>query len=555
MTKRLLLLSLLLTICVVPASATTTQLVGTVIDGALNPVTGTACLKLPVNAVDTSTNRALSPRAVCFPLTNGAFPAFASVVPNDVIQPLGTYYQFKVTDQAGGLVFMANYVIPTGTGTFNVGTAIPTQVLTTNVSYLTPASLTGNNNFTGNNTFPTLNTGIILANSAAYPCTSFTAAFAAGGIVDARGCTGTQSVTTNPLPSPTKPGTLLLGNTTFQTTASWTLLQGMNIFGSGPGSPGFGPTLIQAVSGFPSGAAAVVLNGPNFQGLNGVGVDCNNQPNAIGIQVNDAEELTFLQRINVTGCPNIGIAIGDGVAGHAQNSGPYTDLNVVAGNATTSSGTIPINVNVASTSFRGIHGATVDFHSAAIFPTYCYVLGTPGTYTDLHAEGCTNGFHITVSGVTLANVQCNASTNTMTNCVLIDAGLQDVTVHRMNTTNSVTNLLTDNTNSVTLVTATEGRNLGFYSFGAGNPPLPLLTTAFSTGNVVKGITSTTGNFSVSTIVTPIAVASLPAAAAGNAGQWRTVNDSTAIAAEGQTCAGGGTLTAAAFSNGTVWKCF
>jgi hypothetical protein len=51
------------------------------------------------------------------------------------------------------------------------------------------------------------------------------------------------------------------------------------------------------------------------------------------------------------------------------------------------------------------------------------------------------------------------------------------------------------------------------------------------------------------------VASLPAATAANAGQFRTVSDSTAIAAEGQTCTGGGAVTASAFSNGTVWKCF
>jgi hypothetical protein len=53
----------------------------------------------------------------------------------------------------------------------------------------------------------------------------------------------------------------------------------------------------------------------------------------------------------------------------------------------------------------------------------------------------------------------------------------------------------------------------------------------------------------------VLVASLPAAASGNAGQVRSVSDSTTIATEGQTCAGGSTHTALAFSNGTVWKCF
>jgi hypothetical protein len=56
-------------------------------------------------------------------------------------------------------------------------------------------------------------------------------------------------------------------------------------------------------------------------------------------------------------------------------------------------------------------------------------------------------------------------------------------------------------------------------------------------------------------LTSITVASLPPAAAGNAGQMRTISDSTPVATEGQTCVGGSTNTALAFSNGTVWKCF
>lgn len=51
------------------------------------------------------------------------------------------------------------------------------------------------------------------------------------------------------------------------------------------------------------------------------------------------------------------------------------------------------------------------------------------------------------------------------------------------------------------------------------------------------------------------VGSLPTAAAGNAGWLRVVSDSTAVAAEGQTCVGSSTNSALAFSDGTVWKCF
>jgi hypothetical protein len=54
---------------------------------------------------------------------------------------------------------------------------------------------------------------------------------------------------------------------------------------------------------------------------------------------------------------------------------------------------------------------------------------------------------------------------------------------------------------------------------------------------------------------PITVSALPGAAAGNAGQVRRVTDSTIVSSEGQTCTGGSTNAALAFSNGSVWKCF
>ena len=52
-------------------------------------------------------------------------------------------------------------------------------------------------------------------------------------------------------------------------------------------------------------------------------------------------------------------------------------------------------------------------------------------------------------------------------------------------------------------------------------------------------------------LTPVPISTLPAASAANAGQWRTVSDSTAIATEGQGCTAGGTTVAAAFSDGHI----
>lgn len=50
------------------------------------------------------------------------------------------------------------------------------------------------------------------------------------------------------------------------------------------------------------------------------------------------------------------------------------------------------------------------------------------------------------------------------------------------------------------------------------------------------------------------VSALPSAAS-NAGAMIQVSDSTAVAAEGQTCVGSSSNKALAFSNGTIWKCF
>jgi hypothetical protein len=52
----------------------------------------------------------------------------------------------------------------------------------------------------------------------------------------------------------------------------------------------------------------------------------------------------------------------------------------------------------------------------------------------------------------------------------------------------------------------------------------------------------------------LTVGTLPSAAT-NAGAMFRVSDSTAITTEGQTCVGGGSNNALAFSNGSVWKCF
>ena len=80
----------------------------------------------------------------------------------------------------------------------------------------------------------------------------------------------------------------------------------------------------------------------------------------------------------------------------------------------------------------------------------------------------------------------------------------------------------------------------------------------ASGDIIWNVPSRLFEMAVTgTWATPVLTigSTLPAASSNNAGQWATVNNSTAIATEGQTCTSGGTAYAAAFSNGSVWKCF
>ncbi len=172
--KLTLALLILSASCVVPAQCTTTQITGTLVDAAGTPLNGQGCFKLPANAIDTSTNRAIGSPQICYSVTNGSFPAFANLTPNDVMQPSNLYYSFTAYDTTGAQIFSANYVVLTGSGTFNIGQATPTSITTSNISYLTPALLTAANVFSANNTF----NGPVTVNSSFLVSTGASANFA-----------------------------------------------------------------------------------------------------------------------------------------------------------------------------------------------------------------------------------------------------------------------------------------------------------------------------------------------------------------------------------------
>lgn len=146
---------LLFLLLALPCFASTSTLTGTINDPQGNGLNGLLYMTLPVPAQDMTTNTAVAPGTVVFRLANGQITGGAALYDVATLQPQNLYYKARAYDVSGNLVFYGNYVV-TG-ASFNLGAAVPTSVTTSNVSYLSPVSLTGTNIFTGNNSFTNLN--------------------------------------------------------------------------------------------------------------------------------------------------------------------------------------------------------------------------------------------------------------------------------------------------------------------------------------------------------------------------------------------------------------
>jgi hypothetical protein len=150
MKKAITLFAFLCAVCG-PLFAGTSLLTGTLTDAQGNPLNGSLLMQLPVPAQDPATNTLISPVPVYFRVVNGAIQSGPPLFDVGTINPANLYYMAKAYDTAGNLFLYGNYVV-TGT-TFNLSAAIPTMITTSNVSYLNPVNVNGNNTFTGANSF------------------------------------------------------------------------------------------------------------------------------------------------------------------------------------------------------------------------------------------------------------------------------------------------------------------------------------------------------------------------------------------------------------------
>jgi hypothetical protein len=134
------------------AHATTSTITGTIKDSQGNPVNGTLTFQLPIPAVDTGTNTAISPGVASYQVVNGVIQSGPPLFDVAGLQPSNLYYIAKVFDSAGNLVLGGNYVV-TG-ASFNFGTAVPTTVTTSNISFVTPVTTSAPNAFTATQSAP-----------------------------------------------------------------------------------------------------------------------------------------------------------------------------------------------------------------------------------------------------------------------------------------------------------------------------------------------------------------------------------------------------------------
>jgi hypothetical protein len=444
-------------------------------------------------------------------------------------------------------------------------------------------SLDTNNTFTGTNTFPQIN-GVIFIDGTHYPCTSagiisaISAAIVATiSTVDARGC-------------PNLPITaeIDVGNSSFYpitllvpTYGSWAI---GNLGGSSCGIKVFSKSSV--LGDAPAGTAAFSLipnaeatlyaalctdpspaSGASYVHITGVSAG---NPNAATMtrgmisldHLFDSSETDRLMAYNFFGN---GIVFNDFCCGTIfKNSvsngyGNAGAIPVVIGGGTTTGGTIMagafyglsavhqgtgvsalyVNYNsgVAIINSVQVHQLMLEWMAGADLTTpYVTITGAYGVTFD--GVGVNSGPSGTNYAFSIQDV--GAPSNVV---------IRDV-VQPLGTPYTVTNAITGNTVASSWLTDYEYMGAAAGECYRGYGIAGTTCTSTFSANALQSFTFLS--------ITPVTVASLPTAGAGNVGQTRSVSDSTAISSEGQTCVGGNATPpnhANAFSNGTVWKCF
>jgi hypothetical protein len=197
-------------------------------------------------------------------------------------------------------------------------------------------------------------------------------------------------------------------------------------------------------------------------------ISCGSLANGLAIQNWWAQELSYVQDINVSDC--VGLALDVETSG-AMNSGPYSNVAVGqpggTGHPTPTAGTLCAEL-LSTGDLRGIHGITCTSNGT---PKTGIDISTPATtLEDVHLEGYGIGVEIAahpsasnrVNGLTVINVNGGTGSGAMTTLVDIFSdpnfqGSTEVNIFGLSVppSSGVTNLLIDNIMGTTVATSTE----------------------------------------------------------------------------------------------------
>jgi hypothetical protein len=344
------------------------------------------------------------------------------------------------------------------------------------------------------------------------------------GTIDARGITGLQSCSANPFAGFSGEATLLLGAATYQTTATWAVPNRSRVLGIGASdsSTTYQNTTIQWVGS----ANQVVMSlgtagstSANFGVFVGdLTIDCNSFSGSIGLQNEMSQEESGANDITFRNCNGSALDLEPNSAGGAQNSGPYTNLNIKYSNAgACTSSTVPVKYNGAVK--RGIIGLSVvaegctttkptvgvDINGGA---TTNNAANSADVFQEVHCENVGDciriGDAVPISNVVVAGVDGCPNNFPCANVVHIcssstcagGGGAADIVVEGIGMgygSSPTGNLLLDDVTSTTIhaTDSTGPSTLGFYALGHGTDPTlisssPVVTPQFNshlgTGN-------------------------------------------------------------------------
>lgn len=306
---RRLLLLLAFILAASPAFAATIPLTGQLrlVNG--NRFNGRLVMTLNYPATDTTSGQLVSPQSMTYPINNGSVAGV--ITPNDILSPANTIYVAQVFTAAGALVRQNNFYV--AGSQFDIGTATPTALTSSNISFNVFTGLTDVETAVINNTQTCQRTG---ATAGAKLAAAIAAGPSTGVVVDCRGLQGTQTVSADIFSGVTKPGILLLGAATFNASVPQNIPANWTIKGSGQGLTIWVQTVNVPVTpgetagdGFRITGANIAISDMTVRGAAGTS-PAQNGEGSTGLIWRSGANHTTLERLTIERFANRGIQCG-----------------------------------------------------------------------------------------------------------------------------------------------------------------------------------------------------------------------------------------------------